>query len=204
MPGSLSTEGEAVGWSRLATAAQLRSLAGCAAVGALAGLCMAHVRLHLGLPGHKALCWMIPVVVARLLYRHPVGATTGACAAACAAIALGGNLAGGFLFVPLVALAGGVLDGAAAVAERLRLSPRGLVALLGAAGAAANLLCALKRLLVPQGGLHVLWGLTGVAAQLVSYAVFGLLAGLAGAAIAAGVMAAMGKREGRRSGPDGR
>jgi len=199
MPGSLSTGSEVGRWSRLARAAQLRSLAGCTAVGVLAGVAMAHARLHLGMPGHKALFWMIPILVARLLYRHRVGATAGACAAAGASLALGGNLAGGVLFVPLVALAGGLLDAAAAWGERRALPVAMRIGLMGAAGAAANVLCAAKRLLTPQLNAHALLGLRGLPAQLLSYALFGLLAGLTAAAVAAAATAA--RRARRRGSP---
>jgi len=184
MPGSLLTGNEAGRWSRLAAAAQVRALVGCAAVGVIAGLLAAHVRLHAGLPGHKALFWMAPVLAARLLYGHPAGATAGACAAALTSLAFGGNLAGGALYVPLVALAGGLLDAAAAWAGRRTLPAWLLVAFFGAAGAAGNLLCAVKRMLVPQRAPHELLGLAGPLAQVLSYALFGLLAGLIGATVA--------------------
>jgi len=48
-----------------------------AAVGVLAGVATASVKLHLGLPGHKALFWMVPIVLARVLSRHPVGGSIG-------------------------------------------------------------------------------------------------------------------------------
>jgi len=183
-PGSLSTASGTARWNSLSAAAGWRALAGCAAVGAIAGVLAAHVRLGLGMPGHKALFWMAPILAARLLYGHPVGATAGACSAAVTSLALGGNLAGGALFLPLVAAAGALLDAAAAFAKRHGLSAVWVLLLFAATGTGANLLCALKRMLVPQKAYHTLLGLTGATAQLACYALFGLAAGLAGAAIA--------------------
>ena len=194
MRGCLPTESTATRWRRRAGAAQLRMLLTSAAVGALAGLICAHARLHLGLPGHKALLWLAPIVAARLLGRHPVGATAGASAAACASLASGGNLAGGAMFLPLVALAGAVLDAIVAFAERWRLGPWRLIPLLGLGGLAANLLCAVKRLLVPLRAHHLILGISGPFATVLSYAFFGLLAGLIGAGVAASVSTAVSKR----------
>ena len=195
MPGYLWTESGAGRWSRLAEAAQLRTLAANAAVGVLAGILIAHVRLHLGLPGHKALLWMTPIVVARLLCRHPAGATAGASAAALTSIALGGHLAGGILFVPLVAVAGAVLDVCVGFARRVGLSPWALVPLLAAAGAGANVVCGIKRLLLPQWNYHVLLGLSGPWALLAAYALCGLAAGLTGAVIGSSIGKACARRQ---------
>ncbi len=142
-------------------------------------------RLHLGLPGHRALLWMVPIVVARLLTRCPVGGTGGTLAAALTSLALGGRFAGGFIQLPMVVFAGAVLDLAAGLAERRRLSARWAIPLLGAGGAAANLLCFLKRLAAPAGpGMHRALGASHVWTDLGLYAIFGLTAGLVGAAVA--------------------
>jgi hypothetical protein len=76
-----------------------------------------------------------------------------------------------------------VLDGTIVLAERRRLAAWWLVPLLSAGGMAANLLCAIKRLLTPLRNTHLLLGLEGFWATILSYALFGLLAG----AIAAGL-----------------
>ena len=162
-----------------------RMLLANVAVGVLAGLLVSHVRLQLGLPGHKALFWMVPVLAARLFAPHLLGATAGASAAACTALAMGENLAGGILYLPLVPLAGAVLDGTVALAERRRLRWWWTIPLLGMGGMAANLLCAMKRLLTPLRNSHLLFGLDGLAATILSYAFFGLLAGLAASTLAA-------------------
>jgi hypothetical protein len=195
MPGYLWTESGAGRWSRLAEAAQLRTLAANVAVGVLAGVAIAHIRLHLGLPGHKAVLWMTPIIAARLLCRHPAGAMAGASAAALTSIALGGNLAGGILFVPLVTVAGAVLDAAVGLARRAQLASWLLIGLVGVAGMGANLLCAIKRLLLPMSNHHVLFGLSGTWALLAAYATFGLTAGIIGATLGLGVRRACAKRQ---------
>jgi hypothetical protein len=67
-------------------------LAVCA-IGAMAGLAAAYLRLHLGLPGHKAALVMVPVIAARFVFRSAAGATGGMLAAALASLAPGGRLA---------------------------------------------------------------------------------------------------------------
>ena len=187
MHGYLLSENTRTWWSRLAAEFRLRVLLFNLAVGVLAGLLAACGRLHLGLPGHKALFWLTPVLVARMLSRHTVGATAGVCAAACAALALGGSFAGPMICLPLVVAAGGALDALAALADRRRTSAWLTIPLLGLGGAAANLLCAVNRLILPVRRGHVFLGLTGPQATFLSYATFGLLAGLAAAAVATGI-----------------
>jgi hypothetical protein len=154
-------------------------------VGIGVGVLMSCGRLHLGLPGHRALLWMVPIVVARLLTRCPVGGTGGTLAAALTSLALGGRFAGGFIQLPMVVFAGAVLDLAAGLAERRRLSARWAIPLLGVGGAAANLLCFFKRLAAPAGpGMHRVLGASHVWTDLGLYAIFGLTAGLLGAAAA--------------------
>jgi hypothetical protein len=59
-----------------------------------------------------------------------------------------------------------------------------MIPLLGAAGLLANLACFAKRAFPPSAlKPHLLWGLSGPWASLVSYALFGMLAGLIGAAL---------------------
>jgi hypothetical protein len=166
------------------------------AVGVLAGLLVAHLRLHLRLPGHKMLFWMTPIVAGRLLLGHPLGATAGASAAALTALAMGGHLAGGILFLPLVVLAGGLLDAAAALAQRRRLGPWPRAALLASAALGGGLICAAKRLLAPAGNWHVVLGIGDPAASVMCYAAFSLAAGLAGALIATGALGLARRRRG--------
>ncbi|MGB2986848.1 MAG: hypothetical protein WBE26_13330 [Phycisphaerae bacterium] len=184
MLGFLSTENVADRSNRLLAGEQWRMLLATGAVGVLAGLFMAHVRLHLGLPGHKALFWMIPVIAARLAFRSPAGATIGALAASFTTLGIGGHLAGGLAHLPLVGLAGIMLDVTIGLAERRALAVGWMIPLLGCAGLLANLVCFLKRVFPPSSfKLHVFWGYSGPWGSLVSYAFFGLLAGLIGATL---------------------
>ena len=201
MRGYQSTVSVAARSSSLAAAAGAPGLLGCVGVGLLAGLLTAFMdslHLHLGLPGHKVLFWMPPLIIARLVLRHPIGATAGAGATAIACLGCGANIAGGPAYVPLIVLAGSVLDAAAGLAERRRLSFWLVIPLLGAAGAAGAMLCAVKRLAEPLLKTHLLWSLIpDPAASVIIYAFFGLLAGLLGAAIAAGVIRLKSSRRGR-------
>jgi len=188
MRGFLLTEREASLWDRLTAADQLRSLLTIGVIGILAGLFMSHVRLHLGLSGHKAFFWITPIVTARLLLRCPVGATVATLGAAFTSLALGGHFAGGVLALPVIALAGGVLDVLIGFAQRRRLAAVWVIPLLGLGGAFANLLCVFKRLAAPPGPFHhYLWAIPGFWTDLASYVLCGFFAGLAGAALARGI-----------------
>lgn len=184
MPGYPSIESVTGGTSKRLVAEQLRLLLASAVVGIVAGLLMAHVRLHLGLAGHKALFWMIPIIAARLAIRCPAGATTGALAAAVASLGFGGYFAGGVAYLPLAGVAGILLDFTVGFAERHRLAALWTIPLVCGAGLLANLVCFVKHF-VPPASLkpHLFLGLSGPWGSLVSYAVFGLLAGLIGATV---------------------
>ena len=171
MPGFPSIESTRSRTDSPAAAAALEGLLGAVAVGVLAGLAAAHVRLHAGLPGHKALLWMAPVVAARLVFPSVAGATAGAVTAALAALAAGGSLAGGATGLPAVGLA-----------ERRRWSAAWTVPLVALAGMAANALMLAKRLTMPLLESHAAAGAPEVVLRLASYAAFGLAAGLLGAA----------------------
>ncbi len=164
---------------------QIRMLAACAAVGVIAGLIVAGVRLNLGLPGHKALFWMPAVIVARRLGRCRVGATTGAAATALTTFALGGNLAGGPMGLPLIVAAGAFLDLVMIALESGKVPAWLHIPAIAVSAMLANLICLTKRVFLPAGfGVHLLFDVSGFWFQLCSYAFFGLAAGLI-AAIAA-------------------
>lgn len=165
------------------TAEAVAALLATCGVGLLAGLAAGGVRLGLGLPGHKALMWMAPLVAARLVFRSPVGGSAGALAAALGTMAVGGNLAGAGMHLPVAVLAGGVLDVAVHFIERRCLAAMWAIPLMGLAGLAANLVMLGKRLLVPSLRLHHFLWTSGLAARCLSYAVFGLAAGLLGAGL---------------------
>lgn len=177
--------------SSAAGAAGLRELLICIGVGAVAGLGVTFVNrmgLHVGLTGHKVLFWMPMLIIARLVARHPLGATAGSAATGAVCLGFGTNLAGPPLYMPLIVLAGSVLDAAAGLSERKHLPVWLIIPLFGAAGMIGATLCAVKRLLSPSVKWHVLLGIPDPAASMISWAFFGLLAGLVGAAVATGVL----------------
>jgi hypothetical protein len=159
-------------------------LIACTATGVISGLLVAHVRLHLGLPGHKALLWMTPIIFARLLTRSKPGATAGASAAAVTSLGLGANLAGGPWALPLIAFAGAAIDAVVAFLEKHPLPPLLAAPIIGATAMLANLLCFVKRLANPIGAFphHAAasWWFRPLC-----YAAFGLAAGLIAATAAA-------------------
>jgi hypothetical protein len=189
MRGSPWTEKRANLTGSLAAAGGLGAFLAAGAVGALAGLASAHVRLHLGLPGHKALLLIAPVVLARLVFRSPVGACGGMVAAALASMAVGGwtpgpaALAAGAPATHLAgaALAGAVLDVALGRAERRRLAAGWTILVAGLAGLIANLAFLFERVLTPFFQSHAFLGVPGLEGRALSYAFFGLLAGVLGA-----------------------
>lgn len=185
MRGYPLTERKAGLWSRLLSAEQLRMLLITGVLGVAVGLLMSQVRLHLGLPGHKALFWMIPIVTARLLTRCPVGVTAGTLATAFTSLAMGGHFAGGVVGLPAVGFAGILLDAVIVFAERRHLAAQWTIPLLAVGGALANLLCLFKRLAAPVGpNSHYLWNMSWPWADVASYAFFGFCAGLVGSGLA--------------------
>ena len=183
MPGYPLTENGITRWDRFVRLVKVRTLMVNLSVGILAGLAITHLRLGLGLPGHKVLLWMTPVILARLLSRHPLGATVGVVSAACVSLGLGGNFAGGVLYLPLVGVAGVTVDAFIAFADRHRLAAWLFIPLVGLSGMSASIICAIKRLLVPVVHSHVVFGLGAPFGRIVSYLLFGLLAGLIAATV---------------------
>ena len=161
--------------------AGLRGLAVSVSVGVIAGCLAASVKLHLGLSGHKALIWMTPVILARLLGRCRIGTTAGAFTAAFVSLGVGGNLAGGPLGLPLVGAAGALVDACIARLERHQASAVTTVFVVAISAMMANLICCFKRLLGPTGiNPHDFLGSAGLLRPL-SYAFFGFVAGLVAA-----------------------
>jgi len=151
--------------------------------GVIAGCLTASLKLHLGLPGHKALLWMTPVIAARLAGGCRIGATAGALTAAFITLGLGANLAGSVLGLPLIGAAGALIDAFIIRLEKHKVSA--LTAILGVAFSAmsANLICCAKRLLLPTGiAPHDILSGSGLLLRPVWYGFFGFLAGLIAAA----------------------
>jgi hypothetical protein len=179
-PGFLSIKKEAVPWSKSQSEAYLA----LAAVGVLAGIVVAYARTPLHLPGHKALFWIPPILAARLLTGRRAGASVGALSTILTTLALSGRLAGGPVAMPLVLVAGLVLDLAVAVAQRRPGLQWRTVLLLSSAATAANLICFLKRVWETTGAFFSTGNLEDLARTAAWYACFGFLAGAIGTAFA--------------------
>ena len=148
-------------------------------VGVISGLFIALVRLNLGMPGHKAFFWMTPVLIARLRGGCKIGTTAGGLFAALTTYSLGANLAGGVIGMPMIVLAGMILDWTVNVIEKNKISGIAMILALGLAGIAANLVCLAKRMILPTGlNPHFIIGISGFWFKLFSYAFFGLLSGI--------------------------
>jgi len=163
----------------------VRGMAISFGAGLIAGCLAASLRFHLGLPGHKALLWMTPVIAARLLGRCRIGTTAGALTAAFISIGLGGNLAGGLPGLPLVGAAGALIDASIVPLEKHKASALTTIVVVAFSAMLANLICCAKRLLVPAGAApHDIFGGAGLFMRPMSYGIFGFLAGLIAAAAA--------------------
>jgi hypothetical protein len=157
----------------------VRGLAVSLSVGVIAGCLAASFKFHLGLPGHKALFWMTPIIAARLLDRCRIGTAAGALTATFVSIGMGGNLAGGALGLPLVGAAGALID--ACIIQLEKRTTSAFAAVMGVAFSAmlANLICCAKRLLVPVGvAPHDVFSSADFLLRPISYGFFGFLAGL--------------------------
>ncbi len=151
-------------------------------VGVLAGLFIALVRLNLGMPGHKAFFWMTPVLIARLHGGCKIGTAAGALFTALTTYSLGANLAGGVIGMPMIVLAGLILDWTVNFLEKNKISGAAMILAIGLAGVAANLVCLAKRMILPTGlNPHFIFSVSGFWFKLFSYAFFGLISGIVAA-----------------------
>jgi hypothetical protein len=158
----------------------VRDIAIATAVGIVAGGVTACVKLHLGIPGHKAVLWMPLVIASRLLSGCRIGATVGSLSTAGAAYACGGNLAGDMTALPLIVVAGAVLDYFANM-TRHHCSIWRILPIIAGGAMIANIICLAKRLSLPLlAGSHVLSGYSEPIYRVLSYATCGLAAGVAG------------------------
>ena len=151
--------------------------------GIVTALVIAHVRLRLGLPGHKALLWMTPLILTRLLTGYKPSASIASVALVTIAFAFGTNLAGGPFGAPLIILAAALLDTVITRLEDRKTSALLQIPLIALAAMAANLICLGKRILLPAGivtnpAMHTF------GAKLFTYALCGFAAGLTAATIA--------------------
>jgi hypothetical protein len=185
MNGLASIEKRAVRWNK----ADANAYAAIVSVGVLAGVAVAFARTPLQMPGHKVLFWMIPVLAVRLLTRARAGATTGALSAAATALSVGGRIGGGgVVMMPMVVIAGVILDWVAGIHEREQFSLRTSMLILALAGTAGNLACLVKRLFEPMGPVFSVRNLGDLFQAACSYAIFGFAAGLLGAAAGLGLI----------------
>jgi hypothetical protein len=156
-----------------------RGLVVSLSVGVIAGCLAASFKFHLGLPGHKALFWMTPVITARLLGRCRIGTTAGALTSAFVSIGLGGNLAGGALGLALVGAAGALIDACIIQLGKHKASTFATIMGVALSAMLANLICCAKRLLVPAGVTpHDVFSGVDFLLRPGSYGFFGFLAGL--------------------------
>lgn len=148
------------------------------AVGAMTGCFIAFVRLKLGMPGHKTFMWLTPVLIARLRGGCKIGTAAGGLAAAVSTYSLGANLAGGLIGMPLIVMAGLMLDWVINTLQNHKISGIRMIIALTLAGAAAGFICLIKRLGLPTGlSPHYMLGLSGFGLKLASYLFFGALSG---------------------------
>ena len=170
MPGSLSIAKSPTRWTRADADAWLT----CVAVGILAGVAVAFLRTPLHLPGHKALFWITPALAVRLRTRgaRPRSATLSCTATILTTGLFGGNLGGGWSLLPLISLAGLLLDLSANFAEQKHLPLKLALPLFATAGLLANTLVFLKHLTDPHTTP------LSLETMLLSHTLFGLLAAL--------------------------
>jgi hypothetical protein len=151
-----------------------------AAAGVLSGIAVTFVRTPMGMPGHKVLLWMIPVLAARLKTGARAGASAGAFASAGTMLSLGGRIAGGGLMLPAIVAAGAILDLAVTFAHRRAMSAGGTLIVLAASGMAGNLVCFANWAAIARGAVFTHGSSSELAAAALSYAFFGILAGFMG------------------------
>ncbi len=158
---------------------QFKMLLVSISIGVLTGYVIAFAKLKLGMPGHKVFMWLMPVLIARLCGGSKIGTGAGGLSAAITTHALGANLSGGFIGMPLIFLAGTVLDCIIHTLEKNKFSIIYTIVAITLAGTVAGFICWLKRLILPSGlSAHYLFGLSGFWFKLLSYLFFGTMAGL--------------------------
>jgi hypothetical protein len=179
MSGFLLTARKVGLWNRAVEDPQLRGAIISAVVGVFVGLFVSIVKLHIGVPGHKAVLWMTPILVTRLASRCKIGATVGSCSTAFTVFALGENLAGGIIGLPLIGLAGVILDYTVRMIEKVKFPVFLSILTLGFGAMTANIICLGKRLGMPLlAGTHAFFIYSDLLSRLISYALCGLLAGM--------------------------
>jgi hypothetical protein len=183
-PGSHSIERNLARWNKSRT----DGYGSAVSVGVLAGIAVTFARTPIHMPGHKAIWWITPILASRLMTRPRAGASVAAVTAAITTLTLGGRLGGGFASLPLIILAGALLDLAARIAERREFSISRRLLFFALAGAAANLLCFAQRFADPKTAIFATGNLADLFNAACSHGAFGFLAGLLGAAAGAALL----------------
>jgi hypothetical protein len=179
-----SIKNEAVPWSKAQSDGYLFVIS----VGVLAGILATYMQTPLHLPGHKAVFWMTPVFASRLLTRRRAGASIGATATLLTTLLLGGRLAGGGVAMPLVIVAGIILDFAAWKTEQRPHRVWQVLLIFAAGGAGANLACSIKRLYEPTGAFFSIATARDLSWAAGCHAFFGLVAAVLGGMIGLGIV----------------
>ena len=178
MHGSLLTEKRVALWSSLFEGENLKKLAASLAVGVIAGVVVSFVRLNLGLPGHKALFWMIPVLTMRMLGKSKIGTSAGAAAVILTTYSTGGHLGGGALGFPLILLGAVILDVVISTLEQRQMPFWFHTLIVSFTTILCNLFCMVKKLFVPDGlGFHLLLNNSGFWFRFFSYVFWGFISG---------------------------
>ncbi len=159
-----------------------------AAVAILSGIAVTFARMPLHLPGHKVLWWMAPLLAARLLTRTPAGSTVGSIVVLATTLSLGGRIAGGPFFAPLIIPAAALLDLAIRLSERGNYALWQRVIVFALAGMLGNGLCSIKQILEVAATASTTGRLNDLSIAVGSYAVFGLVAATVGAVVGFGLL----------------
>jgi hypothetical protein len=158
------------------------------AVAILSGIAVTYARMPLHLPGHKVLFWMAPLLATRLLTRTAAGSSVGAIVVLATTLSLGGRIAGGPFFAPLIVPAAALLDLTVAMCQRRNYPLWRRAVLLSIAGMLGNLCCSIKQILEVSAIAPSPGQLSDMLVAVGSYALFGLIAGTLGGAVGFGLL----------------
>jgi hypothetical protein len=179
MHGSQRIEKKNVLWSRVLKSDPVKQYLASFAVGVFAGIIVSAFRLNLGMPGHKALFWMVPVLTMRMIGKTKGGVSVGAAAVLLTTYGTAGHLGGGPFGMPLILLGAVILDSVIGFLERKRFSFAFYTATVSLAAMICNLLCMVKKLFVSDGfGVHLLLNNSSFWFRFASYAFWGLISGV--------------------------
>jgi len=165
------------------------------AVAILSGIAVTYARMPLHLPGHKVLWWMAPLLATQLLTRTAAASTVGSIVVLATTLSLGGRIAGGPFFAPLIVPAAVLLDLCVRLSERRNYSPWQRIVILALAGMLGNTICSIKQILETSATASSSGPTNDLLIAVASYALFGLIAGALGAAVGYGLFRFRGAAE---------